>query len=94
MLILIRSNHNQWFELVAKGRAEGPTSPYFVEELALQNTACCESHPEVVAWVGAWLRCYLGAWVRGCVGAWMRCYLGAWVRGCVGACERASEQAS
>ena len=31
--------------MVARGRAEGPTSPYFVEELALQNTACCESHP-------------------------------------------------
>jgi len=33
-----------WFDLVARGRAEGPSSPYYVEELALQNTACCESH--------------------------------------------------
>ena len=33
-----------WFDLVARGRAEGPASPYFVEDLALQNTACCESH--------------------------------------------------
>eukprot|EP00040_Diaphanoeca_grandis_P040027 m.260986 g.260986 ORF g.260986 m.260986 type:complete len:365 (+) comp41024_c0_seq1:119-1213(+) len=33
-----------WFELIAKGRKEGPSSPYYVEELALQNTACCESH--------------------------------------------------
>jgi hypothetical protein len=33
-----------WFELIKRGRAEGPTSPYYVSELALQNTACCESH--------------------------------------------------
>jgi hypothetical protein len=33
-----------WFELVKRGRADGPSSPFYVEELGLQNTACCESH--------------------------------------------------
>lgn len=28
-----------WFSLIAKGRAEGPTSPYYVNELGLQQVA-------------------------------------------------------
>ena len=34
-----------WFTLIERGRREGPSSPFYVEELGLQNTACCESHP-------------------------------------------------
>ena len=34
-----------WFELIRRGRHEGPDSPFYVHELALQNVACCESHP-------------------------------------------------
>ena len=34
-----------WFELIARGRREGPASPFYVAELGLQNTACCEGHP-------------------------------------------------
>ena len=32
-----------WFELIKRGRAEGPTSPYYVEDLGLQSVACCDS---------------------------------------------------
>eukprot|EP00039_Didymoeca_costata_P026634 m.16272 g.16272 ORF g.16272 m.16272 type:complete len:364 (+) comp5651_c0_seq1:82-1173(+) len=32
-----------WFELIKRGRLEGPSSPFYIEDLALQNTACCNS---------------------------------------------------
>ena len=34
-----------WFSLIARGRAEGPSSPYYVEYLAIQNIACNQWDP-------------------------------------------------
>eukprot|EP01079_Euglenida_sp_SAG-EU17-18_P006712 gene6712-1200_t len=42
-----------WFDLVARGRREGPSSPFYIEELALQNTACCESPPTALGCLGS-----------------------------------------
>ena len=42
-----------WFELIARGRREGPASPFYVAELGLQNTACCENGPVSRGCVGA-----------------------------------------
>jgi hypothetical protein len=36
---------NSWFELIGRGRAEGPSSPYYVEFLALQSVACSQAMP-------------------------------------------------
>ena len=36
---------DSWFQLVAKGRAEGPSSPYYVEFLAVQSIACSQESP-------------------------------------------------
>eukprot|EP00911_Craspedida_sp_UC1_P002435 UC1_evm1s1814 len=49
---LPESTWRAWFELMRRGRAEGPGSPYYVSELALQTVACCDSP----------------AGVRGCLG--------------------------
>ena len=42
-----------WFELIARGRREGPASPFYVAELGLQNTACCENGPDSRGCLGA-----------------------------------------
>eukprot|EP01052_Picozoa_sp_SAG31_P009520 SAG31_NODE_501_length_14835_cov_11.191979_7_plen_182_part_00 len=34
-----------WFQLIAKGKAEGPTSPYYVDFLAIQSIACSQQSP-------------------------------------------------
>ncbi len=34
-----------WFDLIAQGRRDGPTSPYYVEFLAIQNIACNQLDP-------------------------------------------------
>jgi len=31
---------DSWFELIARGRAEGPSSPYYVDILGIQSVAC------------------------------------------------------
>ena len=36
---------DNWFKLIAQGRAEGPSSPYYVEFLALQSVACSQAMP-------------------------------------------------
>ena len=36
---------DSWFALVAKGRAEGPSSPFYVEFLAIQSIACSQQSP-------------------------------------------------
>lgn len=41
-----------WFELVKRGRAEGPGSPYYVSELGLQTVACCNSPDNVRGCLG------------------------------------------
>ena len=46
------SQWRPWFELIKQGRAEGPASPYYVEELALQDIACCESPPGIRGCIG------------------------------------------
>ena len=40
---LPESTWRAWFELMKRGRHEGPSSPFYMESLALQNTACCEN---------------------------------------------------
>ena len=37
-----------WFELIKQGRREGPTSAYYIEELALQNTAYVIGSPHSI----------------------------------------------
>ena len=34
-----------WFALIARGRAEGPSSPYYVESLGIQSVACSQQMP-------------------------------------------------
>ncbi len=35
-----RETLHGWFDLIAQGRRDGPSSPYYVEFLAIQNIAC------------------------------------------------------
>lgn len=39
------STLESWFELIAAGRRAGPSSPYYVEFLAIQNIACNQYDP-------------------------------------------------
>lgn len=36
---------DSWFELIARGRAEGPSSPYYVDILGIQSVACSQANP-------------------------------------------------
>lgn len=36
---------DSWFELIARGRAEGPSSPYYVDILGIQSVACSQAMP-------------------------------------------------
>ena len=36
---------DSWFQLIARGRAEGPSSVYYVDILGIQSVACSQTMP-------------------------------------------------